>query len=48
MASVGVNHRTNGIGHYLSPGGGGGGGGGGDGRVGGFWLCLNRICLTFP
>lgn len=23
MASVGVNHRTNGIGHYLSPGGGG-------------------------
>lgn len=22
MASVGVNHRTNGIGHYLSPGGG--------------------------
>ena len=43
MASVGVNHRTNGIGHYLSP-----GGGGGDGRVGGFWLCLNRICLTFP
>ena len=25
MASVGVNHRTNGIGHYLSPGGGGGG-----------------------
>ena len=42
MASVGVYHRTNGIGHYLSP------GGGGDGRVGGFWLCLNRICLTFP
>ena len=25
-----------------------GGGGGGDGKVGGFWLCLNRICLTFP
>ena len=44
MASVGVYHRTNGIGHYLSP----GAGGGGDGKVGGFWLCLNRICLTFP
>ena len=26
----------------------GGGGGGEDGKVGGFWLCLNRICLTFP
>lgn len=25
MASVGVYHRTNGIGHYLSPGGRGGG-----------------------
>ena len=25
-----------------------GAGGGGDGKVGGFWLCLNRICLTFP
>ena len=25
-----------------------GGGGGEDGKVGGFWLCLNRICLTFP
>ena len=24
MASVGVYHRTNGIGHYLSPGAGGG------------------------
>ena len=45
MASVMVYPRTNGIGHYLSP---GAGGGGGDGKVGGFWLCLNRICLTFP